>query len=45
MQDGVGKRGLVDELRRVSFGAKNAVVCEGVVSVGDVVEVAEWLGT
>ncbi|MCX4867093.1 MOSC domain-containing protein [Streptomyces sp. NBC_00257] len=29
---------------KVSFGAKNAVVCEGVVSVGDVVEVAEWLG-
>ncbi|MFF1644440.1 MOSC domain-containing protein [Streptomyces sp. NPDC058240] len=29
---------------RVSFGAKNAVVCEGTVSVGDVVEVAEWLG-
>lgn len=28
---------------RVSFGAKNAVVCEGTVSVGDVVEVAEWL--
>ncbi|WP_406739896.1 MOSC domain-containing protein [Streptomyces atratus] len=30
---------------KVSFGAKNAVVCEGVVSVGDVVEVTEWLGT
>ncbi|MFI9624743.1 MOSC domain-containing protein [Streptomyces sp. NPDC052042] len=29
---------------KVSFGAKNAVVREGVVSVGDVVEVAEWLG-
>ncbi|MER6102003.1 MOSC N-terminal beta barrel domain-containing protein [Streptomyces sp. NPDC001832] len=29
---------------KVSFGAKNAVVCEGVVSVGDVVEVAEWIG-
>ncbi|MEU6869848.1 MOSC N-terminal beta barrel domain-containing protein [Streptomyces sp. NPDC046751] len=29
---------------RVSFGAKNAVVCEGVLNVGDVVEVAEWLG-
>ncbi|MFF3731486.1 MOSC domain-containing protein [Streptomyces sp. NPDC002476] len=29
---------------KVSFGAKNAVVCEGVVSVGDTVEVAEWLG-
>ncbi|MFE7354253.1 MOSC domain-containing protein [Streptomyces sp. NPDC057543] len=28
---------------KVSFGAKNAVVCEGVVSVGDAVEVAEWL--
>ena len=28
---------------KVSFGAKNAVVREGVVSVGDVVEVAEWL--
>jgi len=28
---------------KVSFGAKNAVVCEGVVSVGDTVEVAEWL--
>ncbi|MFE7043795.1 MOSC domain-containing protein [Streptomyces atratus] len=30
---------------KVSFGAKNAVVCEGAVSVGDVVEVAEWLST
>ncbi|MER5358969.1 MOSC N-terminal beta barrel domain-containing protein [Streptomyces sp. NPDC002785] len=29
---------------KVSFGAKNAVVGEGVVSVGDTVEVAEWLG-
>ncbi|MEU3221034.1 MOSC N-terminal beta barrel domain-containing protein [Streptomyces sp. NPDC006971] len=29
---------------KVSFGAKNAVVREGVVSVGDPVEVAEWLG-
>jgi uncharacterized protein YcbX len=29
---------------KVSFGAKNAVVCEGTVRVGDVVEVAEWLG-
>ncbi|MFF9397218.1 MULTISPECIES: MOSC domain-containing protein [unclassified Streptomyces] len=29
---------------KVSFGAKNAVVREGVVSVGDTVEVAEWLG-
>ncbi|MFG2557919.1 MOSC domain-containing protein [Streptomyces sp. NPDC048496] len=29
---------------KVSFGAKNAVVCEGTVNVGDVVEVAEWLG-
>ncbi|MFE5089257.1 MOSC domain-containing protein [Streptomyces sp. NPDC056638] len=28
---------------KVSFGAKNAVVREGVVSVGDVAEVAEWL--
>ncbi|MFI6060293.1 MOSC domain-containing protein [Streptomyces sp. NPDC051286] len=28
---------------KVSFGAKNAVVCEGVVAVGDTVEVAEWL--
>ncbi|MEV7232428.1 MOSC N-terminal beta barrel domain-containing protein [Streptomyces sp. NPDC051020] len=28
---------------KVSFGAKNAVVCEGVVTVGDTVEVAEWL--
>ncbi|MFB6817720.1 MOSC domain-containing protein [Streptomyces sp. NPDC056347] len=28
---------------KVSFGAKNAVVCEGVLRVGDVVEVAEWL--
>ncbi|MGW2176545.1 MOSC domain-containing protein [Streptomyces sp. NPDC001732] len=28
---------------KVSFGAKNAVVCEGVVSVGDTVEVTEWL--
>ncbi|MFF9348381.1 MOSC domain-containing protein [Streptomyces sp. NPDC014734] len=28
---------------RVSFGAKNAVVCEGAVKVGDVVEVVEWL--
>ncbi|MFF4094651.1 MOSC domain-containing protein [Streptomyces sp. NPDC001834] len=28
---------------KVSFGAKNAVVREGVVSVGDTVEVAEWL--
>ncbi|MFF2409075.1 MOSC domain-containing protein [Streptomyces sp. NPDC058092] len=28
---------------KVSFGAKNAVVCEGVVTVGDVVEVADWL--
>ncbi|WP_406381400.1 MOSC domain-containing protein [Streptomyces sp. NBC_01618] len=28
---------------KVSFGAKNAVVCEGVVRVGDTVEVAEWL--
>lgn len=28
---------------KVSFGAKNAVVCEGVVSVGDAVDVAEWL--
>ncbi|MFJ4573107.1 MOSC domain-containing protein [Streptomyces sp. NPDC088846] len=28
---------------KVSFGAKNAVVCEGVVTVGDVVEVVEWL--
>ncbi|WP_327367440.1 MOSC domain-containing protein [Streptomyces sp. NBC_01217] len=28
---------------RVSFGAKNAVVREGVVTVGDVVEVADWL--
>ncbi|MFJ8852875.1 MOSC domain-containing protein [Streptomyces sp. NPDC102437] len=28
---------------RVSFGAKNAVVCEGVLTVGDVVEVVEWL--
>ncbi|MFF9074329.1 MOSC domain-containing protein [Streptomyces sp. NPDC014872] len=29
---------------KVSFGAKNAVVREGVVSVGDTVEVGEWLG-
>ncbi|MFH8517819.1 MOSC domain-containing protein [Streptomyces gelaticus] len=29
---------------KVSFGAKNAVVREGTVRVGDVVEVAEWLG-
>ncbi|MFF9648515.1 MOSC domain-containing protein [Streptomyces sp. NPDC014622] len=29
---------------KVSFGAKNAVVREGAVSVGDTVEVAEWLG-
>ncbi|MFB7130118.1 MOSC domain-containing protein [Streptomyces sp. NPDC056237] len=29
---------------KVSFGAKNAVVCEGMVTVGDTVEVAEWLG-
>ncbi|MFE7388348.1 MOSC domain-containing protein [Streptomyces sp. NPDC057582] len=28
---------------KVSFGAKNAVVREGVVTVGDTVEVAEWL--
>lgn len=28
---------------QVSFGAKNAVVCEGVLTVGDAVEVAEWL--
>ncbi|WP_335936308.1 MOSC domain-containing protein [Streptomyces sp. PTD5-9] len=28
---------------KVSFGAKNAVVREGVVSVGDAVEVVEWL--
>jgi uncharacterized protein len=28
---------------KVSFGAKNAVVREGVVSVGDAVEVTEWL--
>jgi uncharacterized protein YcbX len=28
---------------KVSFGAKNAVACEGVVTVGDTVEVAEWL--
>ncbi|MFJ1841801.1 MOSC domain-containing protein [Streptomyces sp. NPDC088146] len=28
---------------KVSFGAKNAVVCEGVVTVGDVVEVVERL--
>ncbi|MEV6164127.1 MOSC N-terminal beta barrel domain-containing protein [Streptomyces sp. NPDC052052] len=28
---------------KVSFGSKNAVVREGVVSVGDVVEVREWL--
>ncbi|MGW3656893.1 MOSC domain-containing protein [Streptomyces sp. NPDC005151] len=28
---------------KVSFGAKNAVICEGVVAVGDTVEVAEWL--
>ncbi|MFF9566487.1 MOSC domain-containing protein [Streptomyces sp. NPDC014685] len=28
---------------KVSFGAKNAVVCEGVVSVGDAAEVTEWL--
>ncbi|MFB7913437.1 MOSC domain-containing protein [Streptomyces sp. NPDC056061] len=28
---------------RVSFGAKNAVVCEGVIKVGDAVEIAEWL--
>ncbi|MFJ1543812.1 MOSC domain-containing protein [Streptomyces sp. NPDC088246] len=28
---------------KVSFGAKNAVVREGVVTVGDVAEVAEWL--
>ncbi|MFV5992609.1 MOSC domain-containing protein [Streptomyces sp. NPDC056231] len=27
---------------KVSFGAKNAVVCEGVVTVGGTVEVAEW---
>ncbi|MFD0295464.1 MOSC domain-containing protein [Streptomyces sp. NPDC127118] len=29
---------------KVSFGAKNAVVCEGVLTVGDTVEVVEWLG-
>lgn len=28
---------------KVSFGAKNAVVREGVVSVGDTVEITEWL--
>ncbi|WP_406494110.1 MOSC N-terminal beta barrel domain-containing protein [Streptomyces sp. NBC_00846] len=28
---------------QVSFGAKNAVVCDGVLTVGDAVEVAEWL--
>lgn len=30
---------------KVSFGAKNAVVREGVVTVGDPVEVAEWLSS
>ncbi|GAA3484565.1 MOSC domain-containing protein [Streptomyces yanii] len=29
---------------KVSFGAKNAVVREGLVTVGDTVEVTEWLG-
>ncbi|MFJ6011586.1 MOSC domain-containing protein [Streptomyces sp. NPDC092952] len=29
---------------KVSFGAKNAVVCEGAIRVGDAVEVVEWFG-
>lgn len=29
----------------MSFGAKNAVVREGVVTVGDVAEVADWLSS